>query len=129
MSPELISAIAAAIAAATGWGMWWNKRKEVGIQGEEKDATKADGLFDNALELAQAQKDLTEQHKRAAEEANAALRSVTEKAHELEHTLFTMMADVDKWREVAVGVTTEFHEETGRFPLAWPSTEPHPAVA
>jgi hypothetical protein len=37
------------------------------------------------------------------------------------------MSDCGKWEGVAVAVTTEFHEETGFFPLAWPDSEAHPA--
>lgn len=129
MSTELISAIAAVLAGSAGWGLWWNKRRELAAQKDERQDTKQGALFDDALELAKAQKDLTEQHKTAAEDATLALQNVTLKARELERTIDGLMADIDKWKGVAVGVAVEHKRKTGAVPLAWPAGEPFPAVS
>lgn len=98
MSPELLSAFAALAAALTGWGMWWNARR---VREDVKEGRRADDrsvLFDDALELAKAQKEISEQHKQAAEDATLALESVTVKAKQLENTIDRLMMDVDMWR-------------------------------
>ncbi len=126
MDATLLTAIAAVGAALTGWGMWWNGRQErqdkkAGMRSDERTE-----MFDDALQLAKAQKEAKLEAIAAYKEMCEAMKALTAEADTLRDTVQGLMIDVDRWRGVAVaGVKAEV-ERTGSVPLWWPPEEPLP---
>ena len=107
----LIPSGSVAVAAGVGWLTYVvaNRTSKMDV---------ADKLCDNASQLKDDYKDAYEGLKGEISELRteiAELRSV--------------VGDCGKWEGVAVAVTTEFHEETGFFPLGWPDDEHHPYLS
>lgn len=86
-------------------------------------------LFDDALDLAAAHKDAWEKATDEVESLRAELALLRDEIEDLRASVKLGIREGEMWRGVAVDLATEFHGETGRFPLAWPLAEPHPLKA
>ena len=116
--PYILGAIAAAM---TGLLVYVATRKRDTSDERAK-------LFDDALQLAEAHKDAWEQATVEVESLRGELALLKDEIEDLRASVKLGIREGEMWRGVAVDVATEFHSETGRFPLAWPDNEPLPVV-
>lgn len=109
-----IEAVAVVGAAFVGWLGWRSGRIEATVDERE-------GLFDDALELAKAQKF-------AKDEAVQAFALLKDEVEDLRGTVTSLMLAVDRWKGVAVAGAQCEQKRTGSAPLWWPEDEPLPAA-
>ena len=85
-------------------------------------------LFDDALALAEAHKDAWRKATDELEGLSQQVCLLTEEVEDLRESVRLGIREGEMWRGVATEIATEFHDEVGRFPLAWPKDQPLPVV-